>query len=971
MPGFGRDFEDLIGESELDSAKMVLHLTSELRQKDLELASMRSRSFEEIQKNNKAKEEELEALMRAQDERIKKREQELARMLVEKESSLWQKYQAMLDDAVNRQRSELETERARLTAETEKSVTGLAAQKKGLRAETEELFNRWQQEREAEFKQERDAFAEKLRAAHEAAQKETLERIRQAEALAREKLSQQETDFKNRSELAAEEIRGQMRRERIEELKALNDRLNDEAAKREKEQYEHYAAWLEENKKTVENNAARRLEMAEAEFRERAARLEDSLSKARQDLTAREAAWESKYTEFKDLYAQKETALELAARDLQQQQLAQERETAERRETLAREAQAEALRRKEEQRKKEKDLEAAFAARSADLEAEAARRAKILEEREARSAAERAELNALRSQISSLLTAKEKELEQTFEERYALFRQSLEESLKIKETGLAKKQEDLERQYAALAEQKDAALARVNALLAENSRLKDALVSRDSQARSLIESERVTLEQERKRSEEEFRVKTEKLNQELDSREQALRASYEEKLKAGEERLAAQIKIKEAALEDERKSLNRHAAELEAGFLEALKTREAEVTDNFRRNADLMRAQAEAARMAWKEEKATLAAQAEKEAQKISAMELEAAARREAELKTFYENREVEAQARAAARLEAEQRHLSESYALKERDLHSRISELEQKLARTDDGTLAAQGETAALKEEIERQARALEEAAGEKQKLIQENLTKARDLRQTLEKEFLDKLREVEQNYMAQLTSLAKRSDETAKKEREEYFSKMQFMNDEFNARLAAQAKDLETTYMERERRLTASMEEAFKMKGKAMVARQEQLESSYQAMLSEKAAQIDMDRALADNVSRMKDELEAKNHQLSATIASYDNRLEEMERKQRSDFDLRKKDLEDGHRMRASQLEAERAKLKGVLEQEQRLVSDLQKREAALQDSYAAREADLAKRFKEARERLEKDYQDRAQDLNKKNGK
>ena len=345
MAGFGRDFGDLIGESELDSAKMVLRLTSELREKDLELASMRSRSFEEIQRNNKAKEEEYEALMRAQDERIKKREQELARMLVEKEAELWHKYQVMLDDAVNRQRSEFETERAQLTAETESHKSELAAQKKGLRSEMEEVFGKWQEEREADFRLEREAFAEKLRAAHEAAQKDTLERIRQTEALWSEKLSQQETDFKNRSELAAEEIRAQMRREQIEELKTLNDRLSAESSGREQEQYAHYTAWLEENKKIIDDKAARRLEMAETEFRERTARLEESLAKAGQDLAARETAWEGKYSELKTIYAQKEAAVDASARDLQAQQLAQERETAEKREALSREAQAEALRR--------------------------------------------------------------------------------------------------------------------------------------------------------------------------------------------------------------------------------------------------------------------------------------------------------------------------------------------------------------------------------------------------------------------------------------------------------------------------------------------------------------------------------------------------------------------------------------------------------------------------------------------------
>ncbi|HNW43032.1 MAG TPA: hypothetical protein PKI19_00905 [Elusimicrobiales bacterium] len=970
MPGFSPDFDDLLSGTELDSAKMVLRLTAELREKDLELASMRSRSFEEIQRNNKAREEEFEALMRAQDERIKKREQELARMLVEKESGLWQKYQVMLDEAVSRQRADFETERARLSADIRGKEAELADKKKNLRQEMETLFKKWEAERETDFKAEREAFLEKLKLGRETAQKEAAERIRQIEELWREKLGQQEIDFKNREALAAEGIRSQMRRERVEELKVLNDRLNAEFAGREKEQYAHYTAWLEENKKTIEEKAARRAEILEAEYRERAARLEDALEKARQELPAREAAWTEKYNELKKLYTEKEAALAAAAREQAAQHLAQERDLAQKRDALAREAKAEAQRQKDALQKKEKELEAEFSGRLADFEAEAARRARAMDEREAHSASERAKLADLRAQIGSLLAEKEAELEQSFEERQSLLRQSLEESLKIKETGLAKKQEDLERQYAALAEQKDAALARVNALLAENSRLKDALVSHDAQARTLLETERTGLDQERKRLEEDFREKIEKLKLDLNAREQAMRADYEEKFKASQERQAAQLKIREAALEEERIGLNRRAAELEAGFFEALKTREMEVTANFRRNAEVMRAQAEAARQAWKEEKAGMAAQAEQEAQRISAMELEAAARREAELRAFYDAREKESLARASQTLAAAEKHLTENFEIRERDLQNRARELEEKIAKMDDGGAAARAEAAKLKEEIERLARALEESAGEKQGLIQENLTKARDLRQALEKEFLEKLKTIEQNYLAQLTELAKRSDVSAKAERDEYFKKMQFMNDDFNARLAAQAKSLEETFMERERKLAASMEEAFKLKGQALQARQEQLESSYQAMLSEKTGQIDMDRALAENISRMKDELETKNRQLSETIAAHEKRVEELEDSLRAEHEARKKDLEDGHRIRASQLEAERAKLRGLLEQEQRLVADLQKRDAALQDSYAAREADMARRFKESRERLEKEYQERLLEM-KKNGK
>lgn len=53
-----------------------------------------------------------------------------------------------------------------------------------------------------------------------------------------------------------------------------------------------------------------------------------------------------------------------------------------------------------------------------------------------------------------------------------------------------------------------------------------------------------------------------------------------------------------------------------------------------------------------------------------------------------------------------------------------------------------------------------LDETERGRQALIQENLTKARDLRQTLEKEFLDKVKDIEQNYLGQLTDITKRSD-------------------------------------------------------------------------------------------------------------------------------------------------------------------------------------------------------------------
>ncbi len=961
------DFEDILKETELDSAKMILRLTSELREKEIEVASTRSRSFDEIQHNNKAKEAEFEALMRAQEDRIAKREQKLARLLVEKESALWQKYQTMLDDAVTRQRAEFESERELLKADINKKEAELAAQKKNLRLEMEALFKKWEAEREADFKTERETFIEELKLGRETAKKEALERARQMEELWRQKLIQQEADFRNREVMTAEEIRSQMRRKRVEELRTLNDRLNADFSKREQELYAHYAAWLEENKKLIGDKHARRAEAVEAEHSERKARLEDSLAKARLELEAREKSWEEKYAELKTAYEGKEASLEAAAKDLQAQHLARERELSEKYAELSRGAKEETARRKDALIKKERGLEQQYAANVADLAAESERRLRAAEDREAKSAAERGELAALRAQIGSLLSQKQQELEKTFEERNSLAMQSLEESFKIKELSLAKKYEDLDRHYAALDEQKEGALARIKALAEENLRLKDALVSKDSDARGAVEAERARLEEERKRLEEEFQDKAERLKEEARAREQAVRAGYAEKIDAESARLSAQLRIKEEALAKERAELNRRAAEMEANFLKALKERETEVTGNFLRHTGTLKTQADAARRAWEEERAALTAAADSEAVKAREQEREAAARREAEMKAFYEAREKDCRAAAGEAAKAAERHLAENFAIKETALAGRVKNLEENLGRISAESESDARELATTKGEMELLSGRLEEVAREKQKLIQENLTKARDLRQTLEREFLDKLKEIEQNYLGQLTDFAKRSEESRRADQDEYFRKLQFVKDDFNARQAGQAKEMETAYLEREKNLADAMEQSFRLKEKAIEVRQSQFEKNYQALLSEKASVIESDRTLTENVGRMQTELETKNRQLKETIDSYNTRLAELESKLRSEFEARRKDLEDGQRMRAAQLETERGKLKAVLEQEQQLVTDLQKREAALQESYAAREADLARRFKETRERLEKDYQDKLKELGK----
>jgi len=963
-----RDYEDILKETELDSAKMVLRLTSELRDKEMELASTRSRSFDEVQRNNKAKEAEFEALMRAQEERIARREQDLARLLVEKESGLWKKYQSMLDDAVALQRSEFESERELLKADIGKKEAELAAQKKNLRAEMETLFKKWETEREADFKNERETFIGELKLGRETAKKEALERAGQMEELWRLKLSQQEADYHSREAISAEEIRSQMRRERVEELKTLNDRLNAEYSKREQELYAHYSGWLEENKKLIEDKYARRMEAADAEHKERAARLEDALAKAREELGSREKAWEEKYAEFKKFYIAKEAALETATHALEARELARERELAEKHELLDRELREDAARRKDALLKKEKNLEQQFANNLAEFAAETERRMRAMDTRESAIAREREEAARMRAQIGDMLAQKQQELERTFEERSSLFRLSLEESYKIKELSLAKKYEEIELQYTVLNSQKDAALAKATSLMEETARLKEALSSRDSETRGVIEAERARMDDELNRAEELMQAKAAKAKEEALQHEQALRADYAERLQAESARLAAQLKIKEEALEKERAALDSRAAEMEDRFLGTLKTREAEVTENFRRHAEALKAQAEAARRSWEDEKAALNGAAAEQAAQARAEEQKAAARREAELKNFYESRERELKALAAEAGTAAEKRAMENSAVKERDLLARIGALEENLAKAAEENGVSAVRLSAIKGELELMGARLEETERGRQTLIQENLTKARDLRQTLEKEFLEKIKDIEQNYLGQLTDISKRSEEARRADQEEYFRKLQYVKDDFTFRMAAQAKEMEGSYLAREKNLASALDSAYKLKEKALEARQAQLESNYETVLSDKASRIETDRTLAESVGRLKTELEQKNLQLKETIAAYNTRLEELETKLRSEHETRKKDLEDGHRMRSSQVEAERAKLRSLLEQEQRLVTDLQKREAALQESYAAREADLARRFKEARERLEKDYQDKMKEIKEK---
>jgi len=953
------DFEEILKETELDSAKMIFRLTSELKGKELELASLRSKSFEEIQRNNKAKEAEFEALIEAQETRIQKRESELARMMVEKEAGLWQKHQTILEAAIAKHRAELEEERGRLNEEVARKETEVLEQKKNLRAEMETLFKKWETEREEDFKNERKTFLEELKLGRETARKEAEDRARQMEELWKEKLAQNASELEARHQLELEEARSGLRREHLAEIKGLNARLNEDVAGKERQIYENYTVWIEKNKKLLEDDFSKRLSRIEADYVARVSGLEEALKKSEADFSRRQAAWEKKHAELKSSYLEKEAAIEASAKDWEAAALEAEKKLIDKHAKFEKELLLRSEKLRTELARKEKALETEFAANTTELQERFDSRERLLAERETKLSGEREELNRFRNQVADTIHQRETELARAFEERYALLKESLEESSRIKELGLARKYEEARQQLSILVGQKDAALARGAALAEDGEELKRLLAEKDAGLRAMDEAEHARASQLRKKLEEEFDLKVQAMRAQLTAGEEASRKNFEERLRTETARLADQYRIKETGLAAQRDLMNDQAGEMEAKFMEALKAKELENSVNIKKALDGLNAQLEAAGSAHTRELEGVRRRAE---ETILSQRTELEARlREKELQHEQAAQSREKQAFAAARreLELEARQAEENYQAKLLDLESRHHILEQNLkfaVQTRDESRAL---AAGLKEEIERLNIKLDETENERQKLIQDNLSKAKDLRQTIEKEFLDKLEAIEKNYLGQLADTIRRGEDQEKNRQEEYFRKLEFIKEEYAARLAERIKEMEDSAAERENRMRAALENSYKLKAKALTTRYEQLDRNYESLLSDKTMQLDNDRSAAESVSRLKSELEARNKELNSKILERDKDLEEAKQAQETSYAAAKKKLEDDQRMKTAQMENERVKLKGLLEQEQRLVLDLQKREAALQESYTAKETALMKEFSLAREKLEKDYQ------------
>ena len=946
------DFNEILKETELDSAKMILSLTSELKEKAMEIAALRSKNTEEIQRNNKAKEAEFEALSQAQEGRIRKREAEIARLLVEKEAQFWQKHQLILDEVISRHRAKLEGERARLNEELARKETEFLNQKDAIRAELTAFFKKREDMREEDVANERRTLISELRLGRETARRE-------AEELWKEKSAQNAAETASRYELELEEARRRIRQEHQAETRAKIELLNEAFALEEKQRHADYIRQLAENKKLLEENFTGLLARTQADQSSRAAALEASLAKTEEELARRQTQWEEKHAELKKIYTAKETALENSRKDGENGLMASEKALADKYEKLEKELLAKTDRMKSELIRANQRTEAESAENAAALREQFAAREKLLNERETKLSSEREEMNRFRNQVADTILQRETELARAFEERYALLKESIEESARIKELGLARKYEQIQDQFSIISGQKDAALARIGALTEDIAELKRQLAEKDAYLRAMNEQEHARASELRKKLEEEFALKVVELREQLTSGEEAARKNLAESLKTETALLAEQYRVKEAGLAAQRDLMTAQAQELEARHIEALKAKEAENADRNKKDLADFNARLKTSRSAAAAELAEVRRRAEETVSLLRADYETRLTDKDLQNEQFLLARENQALAAARNELALENKKIEDNYLLKLRDMETRRHALEQNLKFALQNNAAGLAETARLKEALELITLRLEETAHEKQKLIQENLSKSKDLRQVIEKEFVDKLENVEKNYLGQMADALRRGEDREKNRQDEYFKKLAFIKEEYNAKFAKQILDLEAAYMEREARLLATLEDNYKLKEKVLSARFEQTERNYASALSDKTMQLDNDRAAAESVGRLKSELEARNRELNAKVRDYDKQLEEARQALEASFADTKKELEDDHRMKTAQLENERGRLKSLREQEQQLVTDLQKREAGLQETYAAKEAALIREFNLSRERLENDYQ------------
>lgn len=582
------DFDDILKETEIDTAKMVFRLSSELKDRDTEIANLRSKSFEEIQRNNKAKEAEFEALIKAQETRIKQREQEISQLLVSKESKLWNKYQQMLDSAINKHRAELEDERERLHRELEKKENQLNEQRKTLHSEMEDLFKKWEGEREEQFKIERETFINELKLGRDTAKKEGDGKIEHINKIWQQKLRQKEEELKTKYQLELEELQGQLNENHLKQTKTLTDKLNSEFKKREEELTGIYKNWLNENKNLSKEEQENRVWKVETEYKKQTRRLSEMLREAKEELKKSELESEKNLLAIKQHYQKKEDELKTIKIDFEINQKNRENTLEERYSNRETELFSRINLKTEELKNKEKALEDAYGARIKDLSANMEEQNKRLEEQKQKLKREEQNLKNFKDRISNILKEREAELETNTEQRYLLLKQSLEESFALKEKNLSKKSEDIHKQSESIETQKSSMLETIQTLEDKNKKLELTLKEAAQNNTETLNQKDEAIKNVKHEFEIEFNEKTKKLDRKFSQKDEELERDYQRKFDLEESRLSERLKIKEQAIEKQKELLITQAAKLEEKFLNTLKEKELETAKSFKRTIETL-----------------------------------------------------------------------------------------------------------------------------------------------------------------------------------------------------------------------------------------------------------------------------------------------------------------------------------------------------------------------------------------------
>lgn len=982
-----RDFEEIADTAELDAAKMVMRLAAELRDKDAELAALRLKAMEEVQRHRKAKDAEVEAVASAQEERMSGRERELAEMWVKKEAELWQKYQMLLDAALSKNREELEEERKRFQEELRKREAELPTQRNLLRREMEDAFKRWEAEREEQLKYERETFVRELELGREVAHKEARERIVQVEEIWKQKLAQQERELNARYQSDIQTSRRKIREEafkevgRMEEeyaskslamdgeIKALRENLQADFDRKEEELHSRYQDWMEENRRGMETETERRQKKVEADYKAQLSRVSGSVARLESELSSRETEWRQKYDELQAHFHNKELNLERMRKDMTGENLANENGLAQKYQQMESELRVALARQREELDRREQQLREEASRRENELSRAAETRQAELEEQAARLSREQQELGRRQSELSNLFRQREQELAKAYDDRLKSFQLSIEESFKVREQTIAARCQQMEKQQETILHQKESAFEQLKRLKDENASLKNQLEMKENAVAEKISQEQQKSREHREKFELAVHRRQEKLEAQYIEKEQQLARAYSEKLEMERARLEAQSKIREKAISEREQKLQQEALAGQTRLLEELNAKEAEMELRYQEGVRNLAKELEESRGRHEAETARLRAGLEEEKknlkEEVSALERRLKEENEAALKKAEESHRAE-----IARIgeEAVSRHESglaralgeseEQHKRKILELENTNRLLEQQCQSLVRAQVSAAEDEKITKEQLQSLYLQIQQMESEKQRFQTVLERKCREAGKQAEEEYRRRAEKAESDYSVWRAKFAEDAHERERTREAGHLQKLEMLRQELSSKYRNQAEELERIYMEKESSALKAMEENYALIEKTLEARYQQMEKSYQAVLINRTMAVEQDKRLAGDITKLKEELESKAAELTSKLQSEDKRNREIRDKLEREYEKRKAELEESNRIRAVQVENERAKLSAWMLQEEKLLSELQKRELVLRETASRKEAELEDKFEKNRARLEKEY-------------